>query len=529
MPRELLFDIISGLSQRIHIVLVTSKELDPKFEGSGDRIVRVGDNDCEKIIATALVLLQRKSRSYKPQTPTVPFFNIEIPANQLTTYGGIGILTIDSSSFTDISSEYGTEVYVKLKEVFQDMLYDLWGRSGSFRKEDILFRSSASSNQYYIFLGHSRETGVLPYPGSLEKLADRLMANIQSAIWEELCKPPAKRRIPACIDSIPLPGVGYVGVLENPCIDPIETIENGIEDAKRVTAFQVKRIKERQLELMQTLIQSDRYLVPHFQGVFFLQNITEEMVEHTKSTKSLAPLRDHVFGFEALIRVNKKQAETLVENESLSITGMKVEYMRPDVLFDLAKITRVSLELDQACLRHAASHSHDLPGQLMVNILPRNLYHIEQLTPNFENRRDILFEVSESEAINNFELMTKSVKHLNSLGMGIAADDFGKGFSSLERIIKIHPSVIKFDRSMIENIDKDPIKHAYIKGMVEAAKIIKTTVLAEGVETWEEAHVLKAMGIELIQGFLFHRPESAEAILESLDNKDGKLQLNTVA
>jgi EAL domain-containing protein (putative c-di-GMP-specific phosphodiesterase class I) len=131
-----------------------------------------------------------------------------------------------------------------------------------------------------------------------------------------------------------------------------------------------------------------------------------------------------------------------------------------------------------------------------------------------------MFEVSESEAINNLDLMLKSRDHLERHNMGIAADDFGKGYSSLERIIKIRPDVIKFDRGMIQEIDKDPVKQAYVRGLVTAAKILNTTILAEGVETWEEAAVLKEMGIELIQGFLLHRPMAAKIIKDQLGIKE---------
>src|SRR5690606_37501844 len=131
-----------------------------------------------------------------------------------------------------------------------------------------------------------------------------------------------------------------------------------------------------------------------------------------------------------------------------------------------------------------------------VNILPRNLYYIDRLNHAFEGREHIIFEVSESEAINNFELMMKARALLESKNMGIAADDFGKGYASLERIIKIKPNLIKFDRSMIQDIHEDPVKQAYVRGLVKAGKILNTVVLAEGVEKWEEAKVLQDMGID---------------------------------
>ena len=173
-------------------------------------------------------------------------------------------------------------------------------------------------------------------------------------------------------------------------------------------------------------------------------------------------------------------------------------------------------------MRHAAKHATGLPGSIMINILPRNLYHIDKLKDQFEKLDKVVFEVSESEAINNFDLMLKAKESLKNSNMGIAADDFGKGYSSIERVIKIRPNLIKFDRSMITDIHKDPIKKVYVKGLVEAAEILDAEVLVEGVELWEEAEVLKKMGVSLVQGFLFHKPQPAELIKEQLEEAKKK-------
>jgi EAL domain-containing protein (putative c-di-GMP-specific phosphodiesterase class I) len=142
------------------------------------------------------------------------------------------------------------------------------------------------------------------------------------------------------------------------------------------------------------------------------------------------------------------------------------------------------------------------------------------------DRKDIMFEVSESEAINNFELMMRVRDSLEKMEMRIATDDFGKGYSGLEQIIKIRPDLIKLDRSLIQDIHTDNPKQAFVTGLVRAAKIAGTTVLAEGVEKWEEAEVLKDMGIKLIQGFLLHRPQAADEILHDLQTQ---ISLESVA
>jgi EAL domain-containing protein (putative c-di-GMP-specific phosphodiesterase class I) len=119
--------------------------------------------------------------------------------------------------------------------------------------------------------------------------------------------------------------------------------------------------------------------------------------------------------------------------------------------------------------------------------------------------------------------MMKVRGNLEKMKMRIATDDFGKGYSGLEQVIKIKPDLIKLDRSLIQDIHLDPPKQAFLQGLVTAAKISSSTILAEGVELWEEAQVCKDMGIDLIQGFLLHRPQAAPFIELDLQKQLPKL------
>ena len=524
---EVCVDTLNGIALRSSVVALHDNKLPPKqlLPAFSDNITLASGSDFTGVLTALGMLGAIDSKDFKSFCRNVPTYNIQIPVNLLRRYGGLGIISIDAACFGKIGLEYGIDVYSKVKDVFQSILFELWGKEGNFREDDILCRKSVASNIYYVFLSKSRKTGSLPFPGALEGVADRVLSTLQKSILEELSTRKPQRRIPECVQNIPVPHVGFIGILNNPCIETSEIIETGLDDARKVSVAQMKRLKGRQLELMQTLIQGEDFLVPKFQAVFRLRDITEEQVRTADSEGSIEPLNSHIFGFESLIRVNQQRANELVKCDDLSITGLDAKFLRPDILFALAKSTKVSLELDQACLKQAAEYSLGLPGVLMVNILPRNLYYIDRLRTFFHSK-SIMFEVSEAEAINNFELMKKSCAILQAHEMGIAADDFGKGFSSLERIIKIRPDVIKFDRSMVENIHEDPVKQAYVKGMVKAAEFIKTTILAEGVEKWEEAKVLQNMGIELIQGFLLHKPQDAQEILEDLqlEHKTGNLE-----
>src|SRR4029077_11524851 len=142
------------------------------------------------------------------------------------------------------------------------------------------------------------------------------------------------------------------------------------------------------------------------------------------------------------------------------------KHLRPDVLFALAHSAKVGLELDQACLPQAVLNSASLPGTLLLNILPRNLYNIDRLRHLIMDRKDIMFEVSETEAINNFDLMMKVRESVKKMDMRIAADDFGRGYSGLEQIIKIKPDLIKLDRTLIQDIHKDQPKQDFVTRLV---------------------------------------------------------------
>lgn len=519
MPRGAAIDIFNSLARRVPIIVLRADQTiefameDVNTHNINEQVTITDPYDVASIVGTVKLFQGIGQVGAKSKCQTIPFYNVQLPISMLKQFGALGILTVDASNFSKVGMEYGPDVYTKVKEVFDTILYSMWGKEGCFRDSDIICRKSATSNIYYIFMNRSRGVVPLPLPGALERVADRIGMMLQNELWAEMFAG-RKRRIPECVSSLPVVGVGFCGIIHNPCLEANETIETGLEESRQVASSQLRRVRERQRELMQTLIQANDYLYPHFQAVFDLQTIDKESVDHAIKTSSIAPLSQSLYGFEALIRVNKDLVET--ELGEGNTVGIDPKYLRPDVLFSLAKSAKVSLELDQACLRQAELFSRALPGRLFVNILPRNLYHIERLRQVFSARSNVIFEVSESEDITNFELMLKSRDILHHHEMGIAADDFGKGYASLERVIRIKPNLIKFDRSMIQEIHRDPIKQAYVRGLVDAGKILGATILAEGVEKWEEAEVLKGMGVDYIQGFLLHKPQEVEKILEQL-------------
>jgi EAL domain-containing protein (putative c-di-GMP-specific phosphodiesterase class I) len=459
----------------------------------------------------------------------IPLYSSQVPLHLLQGHGSLSMLTINCTPFRKIAIEYGVETYTRVQEHFHTILESLWINAKKIRKTDIIMRRSAHSNTYYIFLEHSRITNSVPSPGVLEKIADRVASALQASLWAELFKNRVDRTFPECLNLIPEFSVGHATALYNPCVDAGEILEQLMESSTEASKIQLRRIRERAKEILQTIVQSRDVLAPHFQGVFNLQSLSEDKVKQVASSKSISPILNDIYGFESLIRVRKNEIlNSNVDGDALVVIDNR--HMRPDILFGLAAHSKVALELDQICLGLGVSHGANLPGKLMVNILPRNLLHLERLTHLISARKNIVFEISESERISNPEVMDRVNKYIRHIGCSIAADDFGKGHASIERVIKLRPELIKLDRSLVENIHKDPAKKIFAEGIVKAARMVNAKVLAEGVELWDEAQVFKDMGVDFIQGFLIHRPQSLEEIQKQLAPQSVAIQkLDSVA
>ena len=519
LPRPEAEDAINKVSSRVPVIVLRTDQ-DRIGEGTNysglisDQVTFLSAEQPSAIFATVAMLSGQDNTRLKALVGMIPYFHPLMAISRLRGNGGLGILCIDASNFSRVGLEYGMDVYRQLREVFLEVLFEMWGKAGNFRENDIICQRSTVSNVLYVFLSRSREAGALPLPGSLEKMADRVGSNIQNRLLMEMSGSGSPdRRLPVCIRSLPSIGIGFASMLYNPCIEVHEIVERGIEASIRMAQDQLKRVKERHRELMQVLIQSEELLYPNYQAVFRLQGLTQEMIRHAAQIKSIRPLKQHIYGFESLIRLDQVASRHFMTK---GVIGFDPKYLRPDLLFTIATESKVALELDQTCLRLAVAHAQKLPGTLMINILPRNFYYIEKLIGLFGQRGNIILEISESENINNFELFMKACAFLKKQQIHVAADDFGKGYSSLERVLKIRPAIIKFDRSIVSQIHNDPIKQAYVKGLVDAARHLSAVVLAEGIEKWEEAKILQQFGVELIQGFLLHFPQEAGKISEQI-------------
>jgi diguanylate cyclase (GGDEF)-like protein len=120
-------------------------------------------------------------------------------------------------------------------------------------------------------------------------------------------------------------------------------------------------------------------------------------------------------------------------------------------------------------------------------------------------------EITESLLINDTEEVLGKLNRLRALGVHIAMDDFGTGYSSLSYLARFPFSKIKIDRQFIRNMTRDPAMRAIVKTIIALGKSLDVTITAEGVETEEQAAMLREFGCPQVQGFLYGYPGAADA------------------
>ena len=109
--------------------------------------------------------------------------------------------------------------------------------------------------------------------------------------------------------------------------------------------------------------------------------------------------------------------------------------------------------------------------------------------------------------------LTRNLETLNGLrqlGIGLSLDDFGTGYSSLGYLRQFPVTQLKIDKSFIDNIASESRERAIVRTIIQLAHQLDMTVVAEGVETEQQAEILSGLGCDELQGYYFSKPLAAQ-------------------
>ncbi|MGH9179491.1 MAG: EAL domain-containing protein [Acidimicrobiales bacterium] len=128
----------------------------------------------------------------------------------------------------------------------------------------------------------------------------------------------------------------------------------------------------------------------------------------------------------------------------------------------------------------------------------------------------VCLEVTESTVMDDVDAAVSILGELKELGLTISIDDFGTGYSSLAYLRRLPLDEVKIDRSFVDGLATDPEDTAIVAAVISLAHALDRDVVAEGVETEEQLHKLRALGCELAQGYLLARPMPPGAVTDLL-------------
>ena len=198
-------------------------------------------------------------------------------------------------------------------------------------------------------------------------------------------------------------------------------------------------------------------------------------------------------GFEALVRFESGQ--------------------RPDHCLADARRVGAGIALELAILEEAIEAGRQLPSgsPLHLNASPAVLADPGLVRKLFGRaNRPIVLEVTEHEVIHDYAVFRELVAALGG-SIRIAVDDAGAGVANFAHIVELHPDLVKIDIGLVRGVNVDPGRQALVIAMGHFARASGCLVIAEGIETQEEAATLRSLGVQLGQGYLFGTPQPAEA------------------
>ncbi len=197
-------------------------------------------------------------------------------------------------------------------------------------------------------------------------------------------------------------------------------------------------------------------------------------------------------------------------------------FERADILFEYARLKGVEPMLDRACIAQALTTARtigttfDLALNVHASTLTRTTNFTQELVAAAEASgfaaEQIILEIVEQAPVLNRRDFLLSLSTLRAAGFRIALDDVGHGHSNFAMMLDARPHFLKIDRDFTGGAARDTMRAAVLESIVGFASRAGARVVAEGVEREEDRRYLSRLGIELMQGYLFARPMTADSV-----------------
>ena len=185
----------------------------------------------------------------------------------------------------------------------------------------------------------------------------------------------------------------------------------------------------------------------------------------------------------------------------------------PYFFLDISKKTKQYVKITRIMIEKTFEMFRDRDSEFSINLTIEDILNeginrfIFEMLERYGIGQKVVFEIVESESIENFEQVLSFIENIKSFGSKLAIDDFGTGYSNFEYLLKLKADYIKIDGSMIKDIDKNVEAQIVVSTIVDFAKKMGVKTIAEFVETESVFNKVKEMGIDYSQGYYFSAPK----------------------
>ena len=384
----------------------------------------------------------------------------------------LAAIVVDLSRLGRIERMFGAVTYQNVRNQIQPLIVEA---KTHVRDDDILARDETEGDRYIFFLAGRRQGGAHFEMANLKRLADRI---------EEFLTPRIGRLTLPYLRERPALDVGYGVVLYSPLVREERQVLRVLEEAQECAVLR-DRLRSRQQR--ETLV---------------------EIIMNRRVTTAFQPLVEietgRVMGYEGLSRGPR---------------GTELE--SPVALFGLAARHGRTEELERACRRQAFQDWDIMAAaevRLFVNTIPATVRDtsfigrgvLDYLGPKLSPKL-VTLEITEREVIENMSLYREAMHSFLELGFSFAIDDLGAGYSGLESLATLGAAYLKIDMGLVREVHNRRVNQQVVRAILDMGAGVGATVIAEGIETTEEADALLQLGVRYGQGYLFGRPMDPRA------------------
>lgn len=253
-------------------------------------------------------------------------------------------------------------------------------------------------------------------------------------------------------------------------------------------------------------------------NIFFLNYTPDLGLEqiHARRLKMLKVLNDAVANdrivpFFQGIRNNAEGKITIYES-LMRIRDEQGNIYNPGQFLDIAKEYGFYPDMSYHMISKVMKFFHDRRDCVTINLNISDIsnykivHFILQYLKNVPHPENFIFELTETEEIVDYQIISEFVDQIHQIGGKIAIDDFGSGFSNIVNIFKVQSDFIKIDGEIVKNIKRDVYALEFLEMIADWAEKHNMQIIAEFIETQDIQDIIQANGIRYSQGYLFSKP-----------------------